>query len=863
MPVSRSTWLSRASSRVFASGRRATVAVFALAVAVLMSGCPLVTVADRLREDPRFSLLTRALEASGDMDRLEAEDDVTVFAPTDDAVNTFLTSQGITMQDFLGDAELAQVLRYHLADGKLRKRDLEAADRITTLEGRDISVRVDSDGVYRAEVFLNDRVRVTARPIYANNGVIYEIDAVLARPTRTSYESAPFMPINQGSITFDSITVTDPGFIRDLEVTLDLEHEAVFDLFIWLQNQDTGAFIFLVRAPFSGQDNLRSTLSDRAPFDVQDDVVPGFDDLEAYPEVAYRPFEPLELLYGESVTGTWTLNIFDVRPSFDGWLNRWSLDVTTTRERPDPDLALVRPRDLPTTLAQEFKETAAIRIKRLSGLTGPVDVTLDPVAGVTGGSITIADGEEFGYLGFGAEVTAVPGDRRLRFEARSNATTRRLVRSFAVDAEVVVPDVANIELVAQVPLVDLGAPGADGNDIWGWTDPADGTEYALVGTSTGTSFVRLTDPSNPEVVGFLPTQTSSTLWRDVKVYADHAFIVSEASGHGMQVFDLTQLRGLSGPVVLSPTAHFAEFGNAHNIAIDEESGFAYVVGATEDTFPAVCDGGLFMIDIRTPASPTFAGCFAGGVPAGQTPGPDFPEDAYVHDAQCLVYRGPDADYQGREICITSDGQINSDSRDYLGIADVTDKANPVQVSRITYTGAAYSHQGWLTEDQAYFLLNDEGDETEQGVNTRTYVFDVRDLDAPVLVGTYLSPRDSIGHNTYTHGGMAYQANYTSGLRIVDLAGVDTADLAEVAYFDTHPEDDAFDDGTAFFRRRSRCSSGAAAPKSARVLKHPGETRGCGVASFNGAWSNYPYFDSGIIIVSDMERGLFVLRATMP
>ena len=85
-----------------------------------------------------------------------------------------------------------------------------------------------------------------------------------------------------------------------------------------------------------------------------------------------------------------------------------------------------------------------------------------------------------------------------------------------------------------------------GNDIWGWTDPESGHEIAILGTSDGTSFVDITDPRDPIVIGRLETHTVASLWRDIKVYQNHAFIGAEASGHGMQVFDLTTLRPFYG-----------------------------------------------------------------------------------------------------------------------------------------------------------------------------------------------------------------------------------------------------------------------------------------------------------------------------
>ena len=183
----------------------------------------------------------------------------------------------------------------------------------------------------------------------------------------------------------------------------------------------------------------------------------------------------------------------------------------------------------------------------------------------------------------------------------------------------------NVDMLSFVPLSDLGC-GGDANDIWGWTDPMTNREYAMIGCMDGTSFVDVTDPINPEVLGFLRTHTSSSMWRDLKVFKDHVFIVSEAYDHGMQVFDLRKLRDLKaskpGSVPeLSETAHYGEFGSAHNIVANEDTGFMYSVGSR------TCDSGLHMVDVNDPINPEFAGCFG--------------QDGYVHDAQCVIYNGPD------------------------------------------------------------------------------------------------------------------------------------------------------------------------------------------------------------------------------
>jgi hypothetical protein len=71
------------------------------------------------------------------------------------------------------------------------------------------------------------------------------------------------------------------------------------------------------------------------------------------------------------------------------------------------------------------------------------------------------------------------------------------------------------------------------------------------------------------------------------------------------------------------------------------------------------------------------------------------------------------------------------------------------------------------------------------------------------------------------GNFVFEANYRAGLRILRLDGIDRGRLEPVAFFDVYPLDDA--------------------------------------PAFNGAWSAYPFFPSGVVAVSGIEQGLFVLE----
>jgi len=340
----------------------------------------------------------------------------------------------------------------------------------------------------------------------------------------------------------------------------------------------------------------------------------------------------------------------------------------------------------------------------------------------------------------------------------------------------------------QFDITPGGMNASAANDSWGWTDPQDGKEYAIIGLNNGTAFFDISDPVNAIYLGKLPSHTSSGLWRDVKVYNNHAFVVAEENGHGMQVFDLTRLRNVpSPPETFTENGHYNGFGRAHNIVINEDTGFAYAVGTS--TF----SGGPHFIDISNPTGPVGAGGYS--------------LNGYSHDAQVVTYNGPDTDYTGREIYVGS-------NEDNIVIVDVTDKNNPQSISIGSYGNVGLTHQGWFTEDQRYFIVGDEIDELNFGFNTRTIVIDVSDLDNPTFFFEYFGNTPAIDHNGYVVGNTFYMANYNAGLRALDISDIDNQNISEVGFFDTIP--------------------------------------GTNSAGFGGSWNVYPFFASGNIVISGDE-----------
>ena len=267
------------------------------------------------------------------------------------------------------------------------------------------------------------------------------------------------------------------------------------------------------------------------------------------------------------------------------------------------------------------------------------------------------------------------------------------------------------------------------------------------------------------------------------------------AGSGIQVIDLADID--NGTVTLVQNKVQGGHTTTHNIVANTDSGYLYLCGAN------IANGGLVAIDATTdPDNPTIAGSWS---------------SFYVHDAQVVSYTaGP---FAGREIAFCASGTGNGSGSTGLRIVDVTDKSNMFTVSTFFYGSAAYSHQVWLSPDRQTLYLNDELDEGNLVTTTTTRVIDVSDISSPQFVGTFSSGVAAIDHNLYTVDQYIFEANYRSGLRVFDAT--DPLNPTQIAYFDTYPGSDT--------------------------------------PNFNGAWSTYPFFPSGTVIVSDIERGLFVLR----
>lgn len=210
----------------------------------------------------------------------------------------------------------------------------------------------------------------------------------------------------------------------------------------------------------------------------------------------------------------------------------------------------------------------------------------------------------------------------------------------------------NIDLYDFINHATLGSPNTDyrgksGSSSWGWTDEDSGREFVVSGMYDGCAMIEILPEGRMLPLAFLPKYapiSDRAYWTEIRPYKHYMVIGSELEGNGVQIFDMKKLLDIKvsdAPVLFDQkediTGHFNEslpLGRSHNVIVNEEANYGVAVGAAPRT--EACMGGLVFFNLEDPSNPEFLGCNG--------------DDGYVHDAQCLIYRGPDEKYQGRDIC---------------------------------------------------------------------------------------------------------------------------------------------------------------------------------------------------------------------
>lgn len=287
----------------------------------------------------------------------------------------------------------------------------------------------------------------------------------------------------------------------------------------------------------------------------------------------------------------------------------------------------------------------------------------------------------------------------------------------------------NIEFVSSLN------PGSSSySDIWGYTDQS-GNEYAIMGAYNGTYIINLIDPTNPQVSTLIPGPPS--IWRDMKVHENYAYIVTEGRGNG-QGLQIVDLSGLPNTATLVNTVD-TYFSGAHNIFID--NGFAFVVG-TEN------GGGIHILDLSNPTNPVQTAYYT--------------ESNYVHD----VY-------------VWNDTVVACAANSY-DLIDIADKYNPSKISESVELPGIYAHSGWMTEDKRYFYAAEE-------FNVRDItVWDLQDRTSwNLVVPGWQNKGDATVHNIFIKGNYAHISYYSNGYVVLDISSRESPIL--VGQYDTNPQ----------------------------------------------------------------------------
>lgn len=288
------------------------------------------------------------------------------------------------------------------------------------------------------------------------------------------------------------------------------------------------------------------------------------------------------------------------------------------------------------------------------------------------------------------------------------------------------------------------------NEIWGYAIP--GHEYAIIGTTAGTHFIEVTDPTQPEEVFFIPgaDQGGVIIHRDYHDYKGYLYAASDEGNSTLQIIDLQQLPDTVTVVYDSDEL----IKRSHNIFIDTTNALLYSLisrGGVSDW------SAMTIFDISNPIEPQFVQKYnqLGALSISQV------HDAFIQDNIGFLNLGPNG----------------------FAIADFSNPKEAVLLSTLTdYPDRGYNHSGWLSENCSHYYMADEN----HGYDMK--VLEVSDLCSPEIEGQFnaeVPSPTSIVHNQVVACNYLYTSYYYDGLRVYDLST--PSDPALVLFYDTYPD----------------------------------------------------------------------------
>jgi choice-of-anchor B domain-containing protein len=310
----------------------------------------------------------------------------------------------------------------------------------------------------------------------------------------------------------------------------------------------------------------------------------------------------------------------------------------------------------------------------------------------------------------------------------------------------------NISLLSHIDpqsTVGIGTDNRKYSGCWGWYQSSTNKEYAIAGSSAGTYFIDISNPTSPTVCAFVPGKPGCT-WREMKTYQNYCYIVSDdAAPNRFQIIDMSTL---PATVTVVHDGNNTYFERGHTIWIDNDK--MYIGSETKQ-------GGSYknmtVYSLATPSNPVFLASLDNVAPPINVV-----HDMFVRNDTVYASCG----FQGLYVY-----KFNSASNTFSQLGSFTDYG-PV---------ALYNHSSYITDNGKYLVF---ADEIPAGMPI--HVLDVQNLSNIVPTTTANSHPNTTPHNPYVVGNRwAVVSCYQDGLQIYDLAYPNNIYVA--GYFDTHPQ----------------------------------------------------------------------------
>lgn len=288
---------------------------------------------------------------------------------------------------------------------------------------------------------------------------------------------------------------------------------------------------------------------------------------------------------------------------------------------------------------------------------------------------------------------------------------------------------------------------------WGFT--RNGIEYAIIGSTEGTHFFRLSSSNTLVPCGFIEGRFSSpqVIHREFKTYGNYAYSVCDEGNSSLQIIDLNYL---PDSVVKVADLQDARFGKTHNLTMDTANALLYACLVT----PISSGINLSLVPLRVfslqdPLNPVLL---------WEGPG-DIPEvhDCYVRNNMAILNCGMDG----------------------LRVYDFANPSAPIYKSNLTfYQDQGYNHQGCLSPDGLTYVF---ADETNGKRIKKCSVSANFDIEVNGYFGTKWQ-EGSVPHNLMITNEFAFVAHYNEGLRIYDIRATFPR---EIGSYDTYTTESTF------------------------------------------------------------------------